>query len=68
VSSLDVEVFAYVRTSVWTEFLAVREELLLGMMDIIEQAGTALAYPSQTLYIEGHRGIASVAANGEASA
>jgi hypothetical protein len=38
------------------------------MMDIIEQAGTALACPSQTLYIEGHRGIASVAANGEASA
>jgi hypothetical protein len=30
VSSLDVEVFAYVRTLVWTEFLAVREELLLA--------------------------------------
>jgi len=56
-SSLDIEVFAYVRTAVWTEFLGIREELLLHMMDIIEQAGTALAFPSQTLYLGRDRGI-----------
>ncbi|MFO1313206.1 MAG: mechanosensitive ion channel family protein [Burkholderiales bacterium] len=50
-SSLDVEVFAYAKTAVWTEFLAVREDLLLRMMDIVEKAGTALAFPSQTLYL-----------------
>ena len=50
-SSLDVEVFAYVKTSVWSEFLGVREDLLLRMMDIIERAGTEMAFPSQTLYL-----------------
>jgi len=59
-SSLDVEVFAYVKTTVWTEFLGIREELLLRMMDIIEQAGTAMAFPSQTLYLKRDDGIESI--------
>jgi len=50
-SSLDVEVFAYVRTADWVEFLGIREDLLLRVLDIIEQGGTALAFPSQTLYL-----------------
>jgi len=61
-SSLDVEVFAYVRTTVWTEFLGIREDLLLRMMDIIEQGGTAIAFPSQTLYLGRDRGIDSIKA------
>ena len=58
-SSLDIEVYAYVQTAVWTEFLGIREELLLRVMDIIEQGGTAMAFPSQTLYLERDRGIDS---------
>jgi MscS family membrane protein len=50
-SSLDVEVFAYVTTGDWGEFLGIREEILLRVMDIVEQAGTAIAFPSQTLYL-----------------
>ena len=61
-SSLDVEMFAYVRTTVWVEFLGIREELLLRMMDIIEQAGTEMAFPSQTLYLGRDRGIDSTKA------
>jgi len=61
-SSLDVEVYAYVRTTVWTEFLGIREELLLRMMDIIDHAGTEMAFPSQTLYLGRDRGIDSVKA------
>ena len=55
-SSLDVEVFAYVTTRDWAEFLAIREDILLRVMDIIGQAGTALAFPSQTLYLGRDRG------------
>jgi MscS family membrane protein len=51
-SSLDVEVFAYAKTAVWPEFLGIREDLLLRMMDIVDKAGTTLAFPSQTLYIK----------------
>lgn len=50
-SSLNIEVFAYVTTNDWNEFLGIREDILLRVMDIIEQAGTAVAFPSQTLYL-----------------
>jgi MscS family membrane protein len=50
-SSLDLEVFAYVRTADYNEFLAVREDVLLRIMDVIASAGTSFAFPSQTLYV-----------------
>jgi MscS family membrane protein len=45
--SLDVEVFAYVRTSDYDEFLNIQQNLLLQIMDAISAAGTALALPTQ---------------------
>jgi MscS family membrane protein len=50
-SSLDIEVFAYVATRDWAEFLGIREDILLRIMDVIEEGGAALAFPSQTLYL-----------------
>jgi MscS family membrane protein len=50
-SSLDVEVFAYVMVPDFTVFLAVQEEILLKVMDIVQKAGTALAVPAQTMYV-----------------
>jgi MscS family membrane protein len=49
--SLDLEIFAYVDTSDWGEFLAVREDLLLRIMDVVEASGSGFAFPSQTLYL-----------------
>ncbi|MHC4064878.1 MAG: mechanosensitive ion channel family protein [Planctomycetota bacterium] len=49
--SLDLEVFAYADTADWNEFLAIREDLFLRMMDVVEQSGTGFAFPSQTLYL-----------------
>jgi MscS family membrane protein len=49
--SLDLEIYAYVRTSDWNEFLAVREDLLLLMMDVVESSGSGFAFPSQTVYL-----------------
>jgi len=49
--SLDIEVFAYVNTSVFNEFTAVREDIFLRIMDIVEASGAYFAYPSQTLYL-----------------
>ncbi len=42
-SSLQIEVFAYVTTRNWEEFLGIREEILLRVMEVIEQGGAALA-------------------------
>jgi MscS family membrane protein len=50
-SALAIEVFAYVRTGDWGEFLAIREDLMLRILSIIEESGTSIAYPSQTLYL-----------------
>ena len=45
--SLDIEVFAYIRTSEYDEFLKIQQDLLLRIMDAIHSAGTALAIPTQ---------------------
>jgi MscS family membrane protein len=49
-SSLDIEVFAYVKTRDWAEFLAVREDVFLRVMTIVHESGTSFAFPSRTLY------------------
>jgi MscS family membrane protein len=56
-SSLDVEIFAYVLTPDFNEFLVIREELYLRMMEVIEEAGTSFAFPSQTLYLGRDSGL-----------
>ena len=43
--SLDLEIMAYVLESDQLIFLAIQEELLLGIMDIIEGSGVTLALP-----------------------
>ncbi len=50
-SSLDIELFAYIFANSWERFLEIQEELLLDVMTIVERAGTAIAIPSQTLYL-----------------
>jgi len=65
-SSLDVELFVYVRTRDYGDFLAVREDLCLRVMDVVTTAGTAFALPAQTNYssaagIDSERAGAAVA-------
>jgi MscS family membrane protein len=56
-SSLSVEVFAYILTRDFNEFAAVREDLLLRIMDVLADSGGALALPSQTLYLSRDAGV-----------
>jgi MscS family membrane protein len=56
-SSLDIEVFAYVTTTGGAEFLGIREDVYLRVMDIVEQSGTGFAFPSQTLYFARDDGL-----------
>ena len=56
-SSLDIELFAYVKTKNRPEFLSVREEVFLQVMDIVNQSGTGFAFPSQTLYFGRDSGL-----------
>jgi MscS family membrane protein len=55
--SLNLEVFAYVGTNDWNEFLEVQEDIYLRMMDVVAASGTGFAFPSQTLYFARDGGL-----------
>lgn len=50
-SALTLEIFSYVLTRDFAEFTAIREDLLLRIMEIVEKSGTGVAFPSQTIYL-----------------
>jgi MscS family membrane protein len=50
-SSLNLEVTAWFRTTDQREFNTLRQELLLGMMEVVEAAGSSLAFPTQTVHL-----------------
>jgi len=49
--SLDIELFAYQTVATYEAHLECSEELLLKCMNIVEAAGTEIAFPSQTTYL-----------------
>ena len=51
--SLDLEVFAYLKTTDYNEFLQIAEELNLLIIDAIVKAGTSLAVPVHIPYLDG---------------
>jgi MscS family membrane protein len=55
--SLDLEIFAYILTNDWPEYWAIREDLNLRIMDIVKDAGTGFAFPSQTAYLTDDSGL-----------
>jgi MscS family membrane protein len=55
--SLDVAVFAYIRTRDWLNYRAIREDINLRIMDIVKEAGTGFAFPSQTTYFGRDAGL-----------
>lgn len=56
-SSLDLEIWSYIDAANFDEYLEVKEDLLLRIMDIIAASGTEPAFPSQTLYMSRDKGI-----------
>jgi MscS family membrane protein len=59
--SLDVDIFAYILARDWAHFLEIQEELLLKITEIVNAAGTSMAFPSQTMYVENQALIAPAA-------
>jgi len=50
--ALLVEVYAYLDTTDWAEYLELAEELNMRILEIVAQAGTTLSLPARTLHIE----------------
>jgi MscS family membrane protein len=57
ISSLDLEVFAYVLESEHGAFLHIQEDLLLRIMEVVEGSGSGFALPSQTTYLAQDPGL-----------
>lgn len=51
-SSLNITVLLYVDTTDYSEFMAVREEINLSIMDIVKKHGSDFAFPSTTVYLK----------------
>jgi MscS family membrane protein len=51
--SLDVEAYAYFYARDWSHFLEIQERLLRDATEIVNRAGTGIAFPSQTMYVAG---------------
>ena len=49
-SSFDLEIFCYIKTTNAAEFIAIREDILLRIMGIVESSGTSFANPARTVY------------------
>jgi MscS family membrane protein len=50
-SSLDFFVYTFTKTTVWTEFHQIKQEILFKIADIIAAHGAEIAFPTQTLLV-----------------
>lgn len=50
--ALKIEVFFYIDTTVWAEYLEIAEELNLRILEIVADVGTTLSLPASTFRIE----------------
>ena len=54
-SSLDIFIYCFTSTTVWAEFLEVKEQFLLNIMDRFQAIGLSFAFPTQTIHIAGQK-------------
>ena len=51
-SSIDILVQAFTVTNDWSEFLKIKEELAVSIIEIVDANKAGFAFPSQSLYVE----------------
>lgn len=51
-SSIDILVYCFTNTTVWGDWLEIKERLAYEVKHIVTEAGTAFAFPSRSLYLE----------------
>lgn len=54
---LQIEIFCYVNTSDFNEYLGIREDLYFRLADIVAASGTSFAFPSSVNYIARDTGV-----------
>lgn len=59
-SSLDFFIYTFTKTVNWVEYHAVKEDVLLKVLDIVHAAGADVAFPTQTLHLATNSGFESL--------
>jgi MscS family membrane protein len=50
-SSLDILIYFFTHTTVWSEHLRIKHDINLKIMGILEEEGVEVAFPSRTIYV-----------------
>jgi len=50
-SSLDILIYCFTNTTNWEQYLSAREDVCLKIMDIVDELGMEIAFPSQSVYL-----------------
>jgi MscS family membrane protein len=51
-SSIDIMLYCFTKTTVWGKWLEIKEQLAYETMNIVHNAGSSFAFPSQSVYVE----------------
>lgn len=51
-SSLDIFLYFFTQTVNWGEYLKVREDVNFRIMQILEEEGVSIAFPTRSIYME----------------
>jgi MscS family membrane protein len=49
--SLDIMVYYFTATTVWEDYLRIREDINLKIMEIVESLGLEMAFPTRTIHL-----------------
>ena len=63
-AAFQIELFVYGKTGDWTEFTAIRQNVILKIAEIVEASGTRFAAPTQLAYLSRDKGVDADKANG----
>jgi MscS family membrane protein len=62
-AAYQLELFAYGKTGDWTQFTAIRQDVILKIAEIVEASGTQFAAPTQLAYLSRDKGVDAEKAN-----
>ncbi len=51
-SELSIFIYCFTNTADWAKYLAIREDVNLKIMEIVQRHGSDFAFPSESIYIE----------------
>ncbi|WP_252314723.1 mechanosensitive ion channel domain-containing protein [Sinobaca sp. H24] len=51
-SSLDIFVYFFTKATGWVDWFETKEEINFEVMEILEEEGVDIAFPSESVYIE----------------